>query len=85
MKKRIWPVAAAMAGVLAFTACAGQTAAPAPEPATDVLGQEAPAAPPTETADGRMFEETFHIRWLEEGRPHMYDDNNMVSKLLTSC
>ena len=32
--------------------------------------------------DGRMFAETFHIRWLEEGRPHLYDDNNMVEQMI---
>ena len=31
--------------------------------------------------DGR-FAETFQIRWLEEGRPHLYDDNNMVEQAL---
>ncbi|MCL2388745.1 MAG: hypothetical protein FWC89_14535, partial [Defluviitaleaceae bacterium] len=38
------------------------------------------AAPAAE--DGRMFAETFQIRWLEEGRPHLYGDNNMVEQMI---
>jgi len=74
MKKLIYVTALAMSAMLLFASCAqaggGGGAAPA--------AQGGQAAAPA--ADGRMFDETFHIRWLEVGRPYMFDENNLVEQ-----
>ena len=88
MKKSLLLLALMLVAVMVLAACRGdeEPQAPvAPEPgnqeqATQPDTEQEPEDDPVE--DDRMFAETFHIRWLEEGRPHLYDDNNMVEQMI---
>jgi putative aldouronate transport system substrate-binding protein len=69
--KKILPIAAfTLTAVFALTACGtGNNNQPANTPAGQTNNQAA--------ADGRLFNETFHINVVQAGRP-IYDDDNMV-------
>jgi len=87
MKKTILLLALLLAAVMMFTACSRDEEPQPVEPAQPEQEQAAatPEPPPVEEdepEDDRMFAETFRIRWLEEGRPHLYDDNNMVEQMI---
>ena len=75
MKKFALLIVLLMVG--SFVACTSAEEGAQTQPAVEA-GQVATA---DEVADdGRMFAETFPIRWLEVGRPYLYDDDNMVEQ-----
>ncbi|MCL2572157.1 MAG: extracellular solute-binding protein [Defluviitaleaceae bacterium] len=88
MKKAFLLIAILLVAALMFTACSrDEEEQPAQTVQPDTQEQAAATPDPVEVEepeveDDRMFAETFHIRWLEEGRPHLYDDNNMVEQML---
>ena len=91
MKKAFLLFAVMLAAILIFAACSGNEE-PQPDPVQPDNQEQADATPAPveepgdveepEDDDDRMFAETFRIRWLEEGRPHLYDDNNMVEQMI---
>ena len=83
-KRRILPViATALAAMFAVSACGGggNTPTATPTPPQNQNQDSTQGATGGGTGDGRLFEETFHFRVAQAGRP-IYDDDNMVERAI---